>query len=486
MNIFTSDKRLPAFLQRIFTSSVVATLAFLMLLANCSILSSNTVVKEDTLRATLGNLAIANPNMTLGVSVVRLKDKKALVAHNDRKLFIPASTAKLLTMASALHYLGPQYRYDTKLYTQKREHSTKLQYLYLKASGDPSFSSLDIAKLVTELKQLGVRKVSGDIVIDATVFDDVHYGKGWLMKDLKEGYSAPISGISIDHNKVAFGIFAGTQVKEPTRLTVFPNTNYFTLVNKIQTGTAASAYKLDISTGTPTGITRDLKVVLEGNVSASMPVKYETIAINDPSDFAGFVLMEELAKNGIAFSGKLTKGKVPENAQLITHHVSATLAELLFDLAKYSDNHAAESLVKTIAVKQSGAPGTFENGLLAIRQFLEQKAGLELGGVVNADGSGLSRYNQLSAKHLTDLLTFMWSNYRIGPEFVGALARFGDDNSLVRAKTGTMQNIRGLAGYLPLANGDVVAFAILTNGSASSPKGSKPIIDAILTTIKAL
>lgn len=439
-----------------------------------------TILLAITLQAQAAN----DSEMSIGVSVISLKDKKVVLARDDQKLFTPSSTMKILTTAAALHYLGPAYRFETGFYTNSRT-KARIENLIVKASGDPSLSSADLQKLVVELKQLGIREIKRNIVMDVSVFDAVAYGKGWMLGDMNEGYSAPISGISVDDNKVVFGLVS------PSGLTVFPATSYFSIENKIQTTTGAT--RLNLSIPLEQGIIKGTRVIVEGQMKPGAPAKYDTLAVNDPVEFAGTLIAETLKKNGIAFKGKIVRGTLAKDAKLLTYHVSAPLSEMSINFMKMSNNHAAEMLVKTIGAIQSGAQGTFENGLLAIRKFLESKANVAIGSSVIADGSGLSRYNQISAKSLTDLLTYCWNDFRIGPEFVASLALMGEEGTLkntkssellgnVRAKTGSMTNLRSLAGYMKKEDGEVLAFAILTNGGGREKQ--QAAIDEILTSLK--
>jgi PBP4 family serine-type D-alanyl-D-alanine carboxypeptidase len=348
---------------------------------------------------------------------------------------------------------------------------------------------------MAELKQLGIRKVTGDIIVDASIFDDVPYGSGWMVSDLNEGYSAPVSGISVDHNRMVFGFFPGATSHSPAHITIFPDTNYFTIQNHARTSNGKTSHGIKLSLASKEGIKKGSHVLVEGRMPLASPVKYDSLAIHNPPEFAAQLMKEQLKKNGIAFQGKLRKDKMSSTAKLVTHHYSPPLSEMIIDFAKMSNNHATETLLKTIGAVHSGEPGRFETGILAVRHFLENVVGVSLTGMVAADGSGLSRYNQVSAKQMTDLLAYMWNSFHIGPEFVTCLAIFGEDGTLkrskeaslngnVRAKTGSMRNLHSLAGYLHLDSGDVVAFAVLTHGSSNNPQSQKRVIEEILTTVK--
>lgn len=436
------------------------------------------------------NSFVSESQISVGVSAVSIRDKRVVMAIDGHKLFTPSSTAKVLTLAAALRYLGPHYRYDTGVYTREREGST-LKDLILKASGDPAFASTDLAKLVTELKQLGINSVKGDIIIDTSVFDEVAYGKGWMLDDMNEGYSAPVSGISIDDNRIVFGLIPGSSANDPVGITLFPQTNYFTLANKAVT-TAKGPQKIKLKLDGKQGITKAAAVTVEAQMHASSATKYDSLAISNPVEFAGSLLAQELKKNGIVFKGKILNAKMPQKTKLLTHHISPPLSEMAIDFMKMSNNHAAEMLLKSIAVAKFGEPGTFDNGLQALRVFLKEDVKTTLGDLVCADGSGLSRYNQISATHFTDLLAYMWQDFRTGPEFVASLALFGEDGTLkssknetllgkVRAKTGSMTNLKSLAGYLKRDDGDVIAFAILTHGGSTAKQ--QQIIEDILSSL---
>ena len=157
---------------------------------------------------------------------------------------------------------------------------------------------------------------------------------------------------------------------------------------------------------------------------------------------------------------------------------------------KPSDNLIAELLLKTIGAELKGAPGTGEKGLGAIREFLNE-IGMDRGHYTLADGSGVSRYNLVTASLLTDLLAYMFRNFAVMPEYLASLPIGGVDGTLtrrmrdmtaegvLRAKTGTLRGLTALAGYTPTADGETVAFSMIMSNYHGPVSGRRALQDKI-------
>lgn len=372
------------------------------------------------------------PDAQIGIQVRSLQSGKVLYEKNQDQKFIPASTLKLFTLATALQKLGPSYQFETQVFYDGN--------LYLKGSGDPSFSVSDLDNLATQIKQL-VKKPIQNIIIDDSVFDRNYYGNGWLEEDLSKGYSAPISGINVNFNRLLVTFLPNKQVL------LEPLTQFVKLkINK------SGEFKI-------TGHGLDISGKLE-NLRKS---QYKTYAIQDPNKWAGFLFKEALKRIGIQIKGHIQTGLVPKDLKPIASDFSPYLSEMLINYTKFSNNLGNEALLKTLG------SGTFEKGLEIVRDFV----GLES----IEDGSGLSLKNLITPAQMTDFLIKTASNFQIAPEFMSALPI----GSNLRAKTGTMTGIRGLAGYFKRSNDEIVAFAVFANELKDPPEKLRAWVELILS-----
>ena len=467
----------------------------LAVLNSCGVKSSPTPIKPiepirelgGEIETILGDPLLAASNV--GVKVVSLSSGNVLYEKDGDKLYHPASTMKLITAAAALVKLGPNYRFRTTLYADGIEDGSVIGDVYLKGRGDPRFESRDLEELVEKLAAKGVKTIGGDIVVDEAYFDDIRRGKGWMWDDGPlGGYYSHLSALTINHNGVRVRVSPGRKIGDPVDVQLEPPTRYMKIVNEAATVTASDATTLSIK--------RQWKPV-EANVltvRGSMEIGQAEVSrhvdVVDPALYCGTLLKEMLAQKGIVHRGSIRYGIVPNGAVKIANHASVPLSRILWGMNKSSDNLTAELVLKTIGAELKGAPGTAQKGIVAIGEFLNE-IGLVSSRYSAADGSGVSRYNLVTASALTNLLTYMFNNFAMMPEYLASLPIAGVDGTLkrrmkdmsargiLRAKTGTMRGVSTLAGYTMTADGEILAFAVLMSNFKGSANLRRRLQDKI-------
>ena len=430
----------------------------------------------------------------VGVKVVSLATDEVLYEKDADKLYHPASTTKLITTATALVKLKPNYRFHTRLYIDSCKDSRALGNIYLKGSGDPVLTSDDLEAMVEKLVEVGIADVVGDIVVDETYFDDIRQGNGWMWDDSPfGGYFSHLSALTINHNSVLVHISPGSKIGDSVHTSLEPPTQYIKVINEATTVAPSGKARL--------GIERQRESV-EANVLAirgSMKIDRTAIRrrvdVAEPALYCGGLLKEMLETKGVKLQGKVRYGKAPAGATEVVNHVSPPLSRIVWQMNKPSDNLSAELILKTIGAEIKGTPGTAEKGLQVIKEFLNE-IGLNTGRYAFADGSGISRYNLVAASLLTDVLVYMFRKFEVMPEYLAALPIAGVDGTLhrrmkgmkaqgiLRAKTGTMRGVTALAGYTATADGEMVAFSVLMShyvGSANPRRSLQDKIGDLLT-----
>lgn len=437
--------------------------------------------------ATLGDPLLAPSN--IGIKVVSVTTGEILFESGAGKLYHPASTMKLLTAAAALVKLKPNYRFHTTLYAEDFEGVRVRGNLYLKGRGDPLLAVEDLVEMVETLFHSGVKEIDGDIVVDDTHFDDVPKGKGWMWDDGPiGGYYSHQSALTINHNGVTVTIAPGSEVGVPVRVTLNPPTEYLKVVNNATTVAASENTTLHIERQTkpvPANV-----LTIRGSMPVSQEKVHRQVDIINPALFCGTLFQEALARKGIPVRGVIRQGVVADDVTEIGVHSSLPLSLIVRRMNKRSDNLIAELLLKTIGAEMIRPPGTSQKGLRVISEFLGE------GGMANAqsalaDGSGVSRYNLLSASMLTNLLVNMFQDFSVMPEYLMSLPVAGVDGTLswrmkeseaegvLRAKTGTMRGITTLAGYAMTADGEILAFAMLMSNYVGSSNPRRALQDKI-------
>ena len=430
----------------------------------------------------------------IGIKVVSVKTGEILFESGADKLYHPASTMKLLTAAAALVKLKPNYRFHTTLYAEGIEGSRVQGNVYLKGRGDPLFAVEHLENMIEPLVQSGVKEIDGDIVVNDAYFDDVPKGKGWMWDDGPiGGYYAHQSALTINHNGVTVTVSPGADIGAPVRFRLDPPTEYLKVLNDAVTVAASETGNLLIERQTepvPANV-----LTIRGFVPVGQDAVHRRVDIVKPVLFCGTLFREALARNGISVHGVVRQGVVPVGAVEIAVHTSLPLSLIIRKMNKRSDNLIAELLLKTIGAEMIGLPGTAQKGLRVTSEFLGE-AGMANAQSALADGSGVSRYNLLSASMLTNLLVYMFQDFSVMPEYLMSLPVAGVDGTLswrmkdmrsdgvLRAKTGTLRGVTTLAGYAMTADGEILAFAMLMShyvGSSNPRRALQDKIGNILT-----
>ncbi len=404
----------------------------------------------------------------IGVLVQSVDTGQTLYAHNARKKFIPASGMKLATMAAALHYLGPSYRFETPFYIDgPLEEGVLKGNLFVKGSGDPSFLEGDMEGIVTALADAGIREIGGNLVLDDSFFDDRLRGPASYDNILKKGL--PIqSALSYNFNLVE--LRASPAKKPGDRAALFDGGyGYFEVLNRVET----------TLNGRPWLRVRKLRrnrVVVNGRVLAGDEQRSGSFVAPDPSRYFASAFLGKLREQGVSFNGQVIKDEAesPELRSLYVHR-SARLIQILELLGKHSNNFAAEQILKTLGAHRWGAPGSFESGARAVSEYLVG-LGFSRDDFRIEDGSGLSYDNHLSSSILVRILMELYHTPELRTEFLCSLSIGGVDGTLGRrfrtdehmglviGKTGSLANVSSLSGFAFVPHRGPVVFSIITNG----------------------
>lgn len=433
----------------------------------------------------------------IGVAVYDADLGAPLYLRNADRPLIPASNMKLYTTAAALDRLGPDYRYTTSLYARGdiTAGGTLLGDLILVGRGDPTLSGRFHADSVTyvldrfaeHLAAIGVRRVTGDLIGDATYFDDARVAPGWDESNLLWWYSARSGALSFNDNVVTLEVYPGESVGDEPEILPFPYTEGLAIDNR---ATTTSRRRRSI------GVRRDPDLGgyrVQGRMPRrSGPVRY-VVSVEDPAAFAISVFRERLKEAGIEVEGEDTvahRWQEPPtvDARLVASHTSPPLIEIVRVINKRSQNFFAEQLLKTLgAVYES--QGSLQAGARVVRSVLTD-LGVDAGDLVLADGSGLSRDNRLTARQTAELLVAMRAHQRFGDFYDSLLIAGSDGNKRrldapsaignVRSKTGTLRGVSALSGYVTDTDGELLVFSILINNLPRGKGAAIAIEDAIV------
>jgi D-alanyl-D-alanine carboxypeptidase/D-alanyl-D-alanine-endopeptidase (penicillin-binding protein 4) len=433
----------------------------------------------------------------VGIFAKSLTSQKTMIDINGSGAFIPASVNKLFTTSAVLARLGSNFKYKTRIYAANQpQHGTIPGDLYIRGSGDPALVIEYVALIASRLAgEAGIKEVDGSIVIDTSYFDDKSYPDTWSNTETLRAFHAPLSAFSANFNAVRLIVIPGGAAGQAAQLLAEPNIPYIELANEVTTvarKTSADAITFD-RVDTPNGE----RFRLSGTIGKDDPPRNFYRAVAHPERYGGEMLRAFLKKEGVVVKGKTVLGRIPATVVPILEFESVRdMATIIRDINKFSNNFSAEHLTKTLGAEILGTPGTTAKGCQVITDFLE-KAGLKEPTFTMVDGSGLSRENRASPRQLVNLLTFMAQDFRLYPEFISSLSIARVDGTLksrlknydltgkIRAKTGSIDGVSCLAGYLERADKEIWAFAIMLNGeNRTSYDKIVSIIDQLCYTLQ--
>lgn len=423
----------------------------------------------------------------VGIDVVRLHDGKSLYQrHADRPLN-PASNQKLLTSAAALWRLGPTFRASTKVEGVLR--GGRVDRLVLRASGDPSLGYRGLFALAQALRLRGVDYVE-QIVVDESYFDVQTLPPAFDQQPNEPAaFRAAISAFSVDRNSYTVHVGPGPAPGEPGRVRVLAD-DYIVVENKTTTK-ASGPPRLQIDhKELPDG---RLQVVVRGDVPSAVRTLYYRRRIPDPRAHAATLWVRALRQAGMRGPLRVEHATVGERLPVLADMSSSELSTMLYSVGKWSDNFAAEMVLKIIAAEDV-TPGTSARGAELVVEEL-QKHGVDVEGLVLVNGSGLFDGNRVSPRHVADTLVAAYGDPAIRSEYVAQLAVGGADGTLqsrlkrlprgrmVRAKTGTLRDVIALSGYVLGQPNRSVAFSFLANGIAGKQAQARDLADAIVAVL---
>jgi serine-type D-Ala-D-Ala carboxypeptidase/endopeptidase (penicillin-binding protein 4) len=461
--------------------------ASLLAVASCTHAPPNAAPKpnpraEQALAADLNRIfdAPAMEHGLWGVEVKSLDSGRLLYARNPRTLMMPASNMKILTLAAAADTLGWDYRFTTTLETTAAIEDGALRGdLVVRGTGDPTINTRGkradavFDEWAAALMAAGITRIDGNIVGDATAFDDRVLGQGWSWDYLQDGYAAPVGALEFNENIAALSIRPGAKPGDPAGLELPPDTG-LSLLHHVTTGEPGSGTVIVIDR-LPDRAWLDVR----GTIAVDAAQASRDVAVASPTLYFTHALTLGLVARGIPVRGiprELVRSayEVPSvPMRVVVESKSAPLREIATVMMKVSQNLYAETLLKAVGAAKDGL-GTAENGRRAAAATLAAW-GIGPAGFVQADGSGLSRYDYVTADTVVALLEKLYRDPKHHDAFLATLPIAGKDGTIstrfkgtraegnAAAKTGSISNVRALSGYVKTRDGETLAFSILAN-----------------------
>ena len=455
-------------------------LVILFLAAGCAKHVPKTVLPAPDrvveLRTQLTSL-FANPdfnNAFWGVAVQSIDNGQILYEQNARKLLMPASNMKIVTAVATLKTLGPDFTYETKMFAENPVENGKIAGdVVVTSNGDPTISAEELQGWAMQLKQNGLQEIDGNIIGDDSAFEQERLGFGWSWDDLPYYYATETSALQFAENAITINLFAGND----GTITVekIPETSYVQVNQTVNV-------QADAQPSIQWMYNPESRTVYASGTLPPGGKDYGSFSIHDPAAYFVEYLKEALETNGIAVRGIAQGGHRDTSSwAILIDQKSAPLKEMLPVLLKRSQNLYAETFLKTLG------NGKTADGIQAVQSAL-LNLGVPQNSLVVKDGSGLSRYNYVTP---FALVTCLAKIYRDDPSgvFYNALPVAGVDGTLksrmkqtaaennVHAKTGSIENVRTLSGYVHTKDGEMLVFSFLANNYSVSADSANAIED---------
>lgn len=400
----------------------------------------------------------------ISISVLDASNGKKVFTLNPKTPISPASIQKIVTSTPAFITLGEDYRFTTKLFKNNNN-----EYLIV-LGADPYLSSKDLDKIVR-----CISKEPASIAIDDSVIDKNEWGEGWQWDDDLNPLMPKFSAYNIDKNLIEI-IISPTVKNFPAEIKTtisYPTT----FVNEIVTDKSTN-YTLTRQNYVSPDV-----IIAKGTISQNRSVITD-IPVNNPKKYFKIRLSEEIINHDISSSGVFPTKKLNKNYTLITQ-LSHDIKPAQSDVLKESNNLIAETVFKLAGGKYKNQTGSFENGLEMFYDFCK-KQNLDTSNIKLTDASGVSKNNLMTSDFMTEFLyknqSYLETKLTTAGE--GTLSnRMLYLKKMVYAKTGTLNNISSIAGYITTRTNRKYIFCIMINDSKTKPSDKKMLEEYILRTI---
>jgi D-alanyl-D-alanine carboxypeptidase/D-alanyl-D-alanine-endopeptidase (penicillin-binding protein 4) len=432
------------------------------------------------------------PESSIGIYVQEASAERPLISIGEDRVLNPASTIKLLTTFAALDQLGPAYAWTTEIYTTGTLQGDVLTGdLVIKGYGDPRLTLENFWLMLRSLRARGVREIRGDLVLDRSYFAAAGSADpGSFDNEPTRPYNTPPDALLVNFKAMRLQ-FVPDAERRTLRIIAEPALPQVQVLSNVVLDNEPCGDWVGRLKLTAPGNGASARLLFGGNYSLACGEKERNYSVlGHPQYVHGLftLLWREL---GGAFAGGVRDAETPAGARLLLAHQTQTLAEIVRDINKFSNNVMARQLYLSFGAIALGAPANNEKSARAIRQWLASRR-LAFPELVLENGSGLSRNERLSAKSMAQLLLVAHRS-AVMPELIASLPLVAVDGTMKKRlsgaevagqahiKTGTLSGVRAIAGYVLDAKGRMVVVVCIVN-HARAP-GAQAVQDALLKWI---
>jgi D-alanyl-D-alanine carboxypeptidase/D-alanyl-D-alanine-endopeptidase (penicillin-binding protein 4) len=400
-----------------------------------------------------------------------------LVRWNADRPMNPASVFKLATTSAALDLLGPAWTWQTAVgFTGPVQRGVLQGSLVIRGSGDPSLVLERLWLLLHRVRDLGVKTIAGDIVLDHSAFAPSEHSPADFDGEPAEPYNVQPDALLLNFKSVTLR-FVPDPSRRVARVIAEPALAGVAADASVRLGTGPCG---DWRAGLKLAVADPTRWRFAGSYPASCGERAWPVAYADPASYDTRLVAAMWREVGGVLKGAVRDGHAPEDTTPAFAVESPPLAEVIRDINKYSNNVMAEQVWLTLGLQQRRAapdvaaalaPATPADARAALAQWLHGRLGTTEGEVAIVNGSGLARESRMSARTLARLLQWIWSQPMM-PELASSLPVVGVDGTLRRSsappgrahlKTGSMRDVVAVAGFVDGADGRRYVLVALVN-----------------------
>jgi serine-type D-Ala-D-Ala carboxypeptidase/endopeptidase (penicillin-binding protein 4) len=437
------------------------------------------------------------PQNSVAVYVQNVDSAAPALNLNADKSMNPASVMKLVTTTAALDILTPVYRWKTEVYKDGNVNNGVLQgNLIIKGYGDPSFKAQEFWRMLMSLQQAGIKQITGDLIIDKSVFAKSVGDRHTFDDETWRAYNAEPSAFLVNGRNTSFKFIAIENNVNVTQEFELPEVQIINNM-KLRSGACGewrsnfgyTVKQKDGCSNANCNKNSGAVVTFSGTLSPDCGERYLELSVLDDEQYAFATFKKLWAELGGKFSGKLKIQAVPSSAVKVLEQLSEPLGYVERDINKWSNNLMARQLLLTLAVEKQGLPASEAKGAQVLKEWMASK-NIDAKELVIENGSGLSRTERISAEHLGRMLVSAY-NSPVMPELMASLPilaldgtvkkRMNDSQAQGRAhlKTGSLDGVSAIAGYVLDANNHRHVMVMIVNhaNSAASKKAQDTLIE---------
>ncbi len=428
----------------------------------------------------------------LSLYVHQVGQPEPLLAMNADLPRNPASVMKVLTTLVALEELGPAYTWKTEAYAVAPLHDGVLEGdLYIKGYGDPYLVIEHFWRFLRMLRKGGIDTIRGDLVVDQGYFESAAGSSADFDRHPNRAYNVQPRALLVNFQAVNFRFLPETDAQR-VRIVADPQPAQFAIDNRVRLAggpCAGGARAVGLQHAEAHGEMQ--KLVFSGRYSRHCGEEDYYRVVAESENYIQGVFKTLWTEMGGRFDGRAREGRVPTQARLLQSSVSPPLSEIIRVVNKYSNNVMTRQFLLTLAAEKYGPPGTVEKGIRAIGEWLGQRR-LDFPELVIENGSGLSRDERISARHLGQVLLAAYQSPYM-PEFLASLPILAMDGTLrhrggalagrAHIKTGSIDNVRSQAGIVLDERGRRVVVVSLHNDPRLRAGNGEAVQNAVLAWV---